>query len=250
MEDSILLERYALSMERIRRILEEETVSEPFRAYFQDAAGFLLAVSELREVIMSGSFKGLKTEEKKAWNERLYGGILPGNYEKSYVNPTYAAKMLGEGMGKLLSFLYAEIRGDIVYAFEGRLLELVIWNEAFIEIYNLFEEGIPEEKQVRDVIYWCVSDYCDETAAFRIREGVDPTLDFAKKIIMESDLSASMSRNRKSPSQSSFPDFRRRPSGGLLILLRTAISAAFPSWDAISPKRRRRRSVILSALSV
>ena len=189
MEDSILLERYALSMERIRRILEEETVSEPFRAYFQDAAGFLLAVSELREVIMSGAFKGLKTEEKKAWNERLYGGILPGNYEKSYVNPTYAAKMLGEGMGKLLSFLYAEIRGDIVYAFEGRLLELVIWNEAFIEIYNLFEEGIPEEKQVRDVIYWCVSDYCDETAAFRIREGVDPTLDFAKKIIMESDLS-------------------------------------------------------------
>ena len=43
MEDSILLERYALSMERIRRILEEETVSEPFRAYFQDAAGGIRA---------------------------------------------------------------------------------------------------------------------------------------------------------------------------------------------------------------
>ena len=96
---------------------------------------------------------------------------------------------LEKELGRLLCFLYAEIRGDIAYAFEGRMLEMVIGNEALIEIYNLFEEGIFTEREVKDVLYWCVSDYCDVTLTYRIRECLDPSLDFAKKIIMESDLS-------------------------------------------------------------
>ena len=62
---------------------------------------------------------------------------------------------LGEEYGKLLSYLYAEIRADIVYAFEGRVLDLVIGNEALIEIYNLFEgEALPAAKEIKDVLYW------------------------------------------------------------------------------------------------
>ena len=66
----------------------------------------------------------------------------------------------------------------------------VIGNEALIEIYNLFEgEALPAAKEIKDVLYWSASDYCDVTLTYRVREGVDPTLDFAKKIIMESELS-------------------------------------------------------------
>ena len=39
------------------------------------------------------------------------------------------------------------------------------------------------------MLYWSASDYCDVTLTYRVQEGVDPKLDFAKKIIMESDLS-------------------------------------------------------------
>ena len=39
------------------------------------------------------------------------------------------------------------------------------------------------------MLYWCVSDYCDMTLTYRIQESLDPSLDFARKIIMESDLS-------------------------------------------------------------
>lgn len=190
MEDELIKERYELSMERIRRFLEEETVGELYRDYFRRTAEFILTAGQIVSAKADGTFDTWKLETLKEWNQKLYADILPENYVESYANPSYAAEKLGEGLGRLLSFLYTEIRGDIVYAFEGRLLDMVIYNEALIEIYNLFEEDeIPSEKSVHDVLYWCASDYCDVTLTYRIRESVDPGLDFAKKIIMESDLS-------------------------------------------------------------
>ena len=67
-------------------------------------------------------------------------------------------------------------------------------NEVFLEVYNLFvqvwEEGTdqPKEQQIKDAFYWYVSDYSDLLLPWRIREGLDPKLSFAKDIIMESDL--------------------------------------------------------------
>lgn len=189
MEHQLLKERYELSMERIRRFEAEESVKEPYRDYFRRAARFLMMIDQVMKAKEDGSFDSWDQDTLRLWNERLYEDILPDHYGESYGNPAYAVEKLGEDLGKLLSFLYTEIRGDIVYAFEGRILDVVIYNEALIEIYNLFEEeGIPQEKSVHDILYWCVSDYCDVTLTYRIRESVDPTLDFAKKIIMESDL--------------------------------------------------------------
>ena len=42
---------------------------------------------------------------------------------------------------------------------------------------------------MQSALYWFVSDYCDLTVPYRIRESVDPALDFAADIIMNSDLS-------------------------------------------------------------
>ena len=60
-------------------------------------------------------------------------------------------------------------------------------------MYGLFamaerEGAIPQEKEVKDILYWFVSDYCDQTLPYRVREGVDPSLDSMKRIIMDSDL--------------------------------------------------------------
>lgn len=187
--DEILMERYELSMERIRGIAGEETTKEPFRAYFRQVAAWIDACGRVMEAKKKGELEHWDGERIRKASESLYADILPDHYGESFANPAYACQALGREFGKLLSFLYAEIRGDIVFAFEGRLLDMVIYNEAFIEIYNLFEGGTPSEKEVRDVLYWCESDYCDVTLPYRIREGVDPSLDFAKRIIMESDLS-------------------------------------------------------------
>ncbi len=48
--------------------------------------------------------------------------------------------------------------------------------------------GKPDYKQMKESVYWYVSDYSDDLMEYRVRELLDPELDFATKIIMESDL--------------------------------------------------------------
>lgn len=190
MEQDLIRERYDLSMARIQDILTEETVPEPYREYFKKTAELILDCGDVLKAKEDGSLDRMTLEEGRALNQKLYADVLPGAYETSFANPSYAVKILGEEYGKLLCYLAAEIRGDIIYAFEGRVLDLVIGNEAFIEIYNLFEDAaLPAAKEIKDVLYWSASDYCDVTLTYRVREGVDSSLDFAEKIIMESDLS-------------------------------------------------------------
>jgi leucyl aminopeptidase (aminopeptidase T) len=102
--------------------------------------------------------------------------------------------MLGEDYGRLLSFLYAELRAMIPYAFERKLEQLVIRMELFVEIYSSFEgayqetKATPDVSETRDTLYWFVSDYSDLASSERIRTQVDAEDNFAVKIIMESDL--------------------------------------------------------------
>lgn len=181
-------ERYELAIGRIREIGAEQTVDTRFRDYFCKMADFVIMVDELRSVLSDGSYAGAKLEELQEWNRRLYFDILPEQYKKSYANPAVAVKVLGEEYGALLSFLYTELRGMIVYAFEGKTEYLDILMELFIEIYNQFEGVLPEVKDIKDTIYWYASDYCDVFVADRIREQILPEESFAADIIRNSDL--------------------------------------------------------------
>ena len=65
----------------------------------------------------------------------------------------------------------------------------VICLELFIEVYNCFERTpLPEYREIQQVIYWFLSDYSELFVAHRIQEAIDPELDFATRIVMESDL--------------------------------------------------------------
>ena len=113
---------------------------------------------------------------------------MPENYEKSFANPDYAVEKLGEDYGKLLSFVYAEIRGMIVYAFEERKEEITILCELFLQLHTCFGEELPSYELLKDIVYWYVSDYCDVKLEQRVRDMVDPEMSFAKDIICEEDL--------------------------------------------------------------
>ena len=188
-ENEMIMERFELSMDRISQMALEETVQKPFLDYFKRTASFIQMIGEYLSFIEQGNQKTASTEELREWNQKLYQDILPGHYESSYANPAYAVAQLGEDYGRLLSYLYKEIRGDIVFVHEWRLTDVTILNEALIEIYNMFEEEVPEVGAIKEVLYWFVSDYTDHTVSFRVREGLDPSLSFAVDIIKENDLS-------------------------------------------------------------
>lgn len=188
-ENEGVRERYALSMERIGSMREENSVGEPYRDYFTNVAEFILMIGRLYQEVEGDNLESEDLETLKTWNHNLYQDILPDHYDTSYGNPAYGVGRLGKEYGQLLSFLYAEIRGQIVFAFEQRLTEITILNETFISIYNLFEEGDPQPEAIKDILYWFVSDYSELTVTYRVREALDTTLTFAKDIIMDSNLS-------------------------------------------------------------
>ena len=188
MNDELMLERFMLMKERILEIQEEELVKDPYRDFFRRTAAFITQMLQVYDKLQAGWLDTASLEELEANNQAMYQDILPQNYEKSYGNPSYAQAMLGEEMGQLLSLLYTEIRGMIVFVYENRLFDMTVAMELFIQIYNLFEEETVSAKDVQDAIYWYVSDYSDEMVGHRVREGVDPELNFATNIICGNNL--------------------------------------------------------------
>ena len=184
-------ERYNLAIDRMKAIIEEKTVAEPYREYFQHVARFILKLDELKQNVESGKQKEMSEEELQKEMKDLYADELEANYEKSYANPAYAVSVLGGELGSFLSAVYTEIRGSISYVQEQRMEYVVIGAELFIEIYNKFEEEKqPQPESLKEIFYWYASDYCDVFAADRIKDQIDPESGcFIVNMIMNEDLS-------------------------------------------------------------
>lgn len=188
-ENEAILERYQLSMERIHEICNEEMKEKSFEDYFRRTAKFICHIGKLLEKIEKDWLKTASLEELKAENKALYEDILPEAYETSYGNPDYAVEKLGKDYGELFSFVYTEIRGMIVYAFEERKMDITILCELFVQLYTCFEDEMPSFEMLKDIIYWHMSDYCDVKLEQRVRDMLDPDMSFARDIICEEDLS-------------------------------------------------------------
>jgi aminopeptidase len=182
-------ERYELAAERIKEIAQEENIAGAFGAYFAKMAGFLCRMIQLKDEVRDKRWKEESLEMLRIKNHALYEDILPEKYAFSYGNPDYASKVLGDEYGALMSFLYTELRGMIVFAFEEREQDFLLCMELFLQVYSEFEDGqIPDANAVQQIFYWYINDYCQEMVEQRIRAGVDSEEDFAVRLIMDSDL--------------------------------------------------------------
>ncbi|MBQ0059883.1 MAG: aminopeptidase [Lachnospiraceae bacterium] len=169
-----MTERYELAVGRLNEIVTENHVPEPFRDFFRVTGEFLLT-----------AIQGPEAE-----NKALYADILPEHYGMSYANPAYACQMLGPDYGSILSAVYAEWRGIIPLAFEGREEGVTILLELFLQIYGMFDDDeVPSPRSVKNVFNSYLVDYLDLFMDERTKESLDPTDDFAVGIIENADLS-------------------------------------------------------------
>ncbi len=190
----VVEERMELASERIREIAGEGLKDPAFDDYFKTVSAFLLQILDTYSWVKDGGADKDSLEELKARNRALYSDILPENYDKSYGNPSVAVSRLGEELGRLLSSLYFEMRSLIPFAFELDAEEIVIRLELFLEIYGVFasaDEGgrLPGFSELRGIMYWFYSDYAEQERVKRFRSIVVPEGDFARELIMNSDLS-------------------------------------------------------------
>lgn len=188
-QNDFMNERYDLTIERIKMIIDEKTSAARFQDYFQTVARFILQIDQILKRIQERPTEDCTVEELKEENQRIYSDICKENYQQSYANPSYSVGKLGEEIGKLLCFLYSEIRGEIAYVYENKVSYLTICNELFIEIYNCFE-GVenPNYKELKGIVYWFVNDYCDVFLADHIKQQLSTEGSFAVDIILNNNL--------------------------------------------------------------
>ncbi len=182
-------ERYELALERIRQIPGEDAVPLAFRDYFRKEALFLLDMEALRDRLEKGAYQNASLQDLRDLNRQIYIDLLGEHYETCYGNPAYEAERFGRDYGRLLSFLYGELRGAVVYAYENRRWDMLTAMELFLECYGMFQgEELPTAETLRAALYWYVSDYSPRMMADRIREQLDPACDFASQLILTADL--------------------------------------------------------------
>lgn len=187
-------ERFQLAKERISQIPQETGIETPFRDYFIFVADFLQDITQRYEEMADRDWKAIPLILLQEENAKLYADIMPDNYEKSYGNPAFAVITLGRTFGSILSFLYVEMRSNIVFLYEQNLMEILIRMELFLEVYHAFyyameeDKKLPEYEEIQQILYWFMSDYAEEEMAIRMKSQLDPTDQFAVPIIKESDL--------------------------------------------------------------
>ena len=90
----IIFERYEIATSRIREIINEDTVSEPFKSFFCKASEFICKIDDLNSIIKSGEINDFSLDRLKELNKSLFEEIYSENYEESFANPEYAVKTL------------------------------------------------------------------------------------------------------------------------------------------------------------
>lgn len=193
-QEELIAERYGLAMARIREIPGESICGEAYRDYFKQMAKFVSLMDQTYTLVEDGTIRRMGLEELKEHNHALYADILPKNYGESYANPDYATDRLGKSIGQCLSFLYTELRAMIPAAYEQNRASLTVRAELLLEVYQLFvcaeeEQREPDAEELRESLYWYVSDYYEAEFEEKSMALLDADRDFARRIIMESELS-------------------------------------------------------------
>lgn len=191
---TVMEERFELAVERVKQVSREHETAEPFRSFFAETADYLVVMIEEYRWIAAGGLKNAELEELKRHNEICHIDLLGRAYEMSWANPAWAVKQLGKKFGQLLSAVSAELHSLPAFVYEQDLEAVTIRTELFLEIYCAFadaerEATEPEYEQIREIFYWFASDYAELTAEHAVAGSVDWERDFARKIVMESDLS-------------------------------------------------------------
>ena len=179
----MLSERHELNKIALLELKKDVEETREFSSYFSKMADLLLYVNEIYDT------KERTLEQLKQWNRIWYEEISHEQYAHSFGNPEFCTEKFGKEYGQIFAFLYAEMRSGFIYAIEERLFDLVINNELFLEISNLFLSGEEHPQKIKHIVFDHMRDYSEDVFEYRIREQLDPELDFATKIVMESDLS-------------------------------------------------------------
>lgn len=160
-----LEERLGLAKERLAEFAADtEGKADPTSRWIFAASRFLLDVFQTGKEIGDGTWDRLSLPAMRERNRRLYAGVLPGAYEKSFVNPEVACAAFGEEKGQVIAALSYELLGTIGRVFEGKTAFALAPAETFLEMACAVKGDVSRASadEIRDIFYWFVSDTSDD----------------------------------------------------------------------------------------
>lgn len=173
-------ERFELSRQRLERIAGEALVADSYRDFFAEEAEYLVYLCQCYELIGEGKLKDLTIDELRDMNRCLF---RPEKHKNGgEVNIT----------NKYLNALVPELESAVMYVFEQDLEEVLIRLELFLELYGIFvaafEDGKePADEELRDALYYYVSDYSGLAFDDNIRRMVKIEEDYSMQLLKNAD---------------------------------------------------------------
>ncbi len=190
-ENEDIIERYELVSERISTINQDTDLPEELQAYFNQVSEFICGLFPIINQALSGELEGRSLEQCIADHDRIFSIFKAGNYENSFLCPTYAVSKLGQEIGGPLSTTFYKLTDMIRVAFAGRLDVFTIYCELFMQIYGICQIESQDKFRREDVLsalYSFSHDYAQLFTGESLIAMIDPEYDFYSNIIMKADL--------------------------------------------------------------
>lgn len=163
-----------------------------FGDFVNAVSDFFDIIDEERDFLKNTGIFNASFEELAERNKRLFFDVAH-NYDKSFANPEYAVKTLGEECGSIISAFYAEMRSVIGFVYEGDNEEIELRRgmlQALRDALKLAESGgkMPDPSHLKELFSNTVKGYTERASLKKVSSLVNPDNTFLTDILMKSDL--------------------------------------------------------------
>lgn len=182
---------YDLSRERIRTIADEADSAGKYSDFFKRTGKWLLdMMAHCLEIQSDDYFDSKSYEELADKNRTLYEDVLPENYGRSYVNPTFAVSEFGLDIGQVVSSAAFVLRTYVGLCYEQRFSDMYRLNGLFIRLYDVL---VSQECEELDILKTGVRDSLlvdiDQAVLNNWMRSLSPAFNTYNSIATEYDLS-------------------------------------------------------------
>lgn len=183
---------YNETLEYIKKIKDQtkDKKKNKYNDYFNRLSTFILDVANFEYDLEEDYFTKNTFDALMQDNHRLYKDIAGSNYNTSYANPAYATKRFGFKIGQILSYLNAEIRKHVEYAFEHRIFDMAVTNDIFIRTYDyVMGNRRLDIPKLRSIVTSDSLERGELKAELAVRHNYIPEISYRLDVMTESDLS-------------------------------------------------------------
>jgi aminopeptidase len=181
---------YINSLDEIKVIWDElKDSDDKYKKFLFAIADKILFFAEFEQDITDDYYKQNDLVILQHTNKEFYSEVKAENYTSSYANPEYCVENFGKEYGALFSAYYVNYRNYVTFSFQHMQYYMLRWNNTFIEVNNLFKEGLPTFEECKKIMMGEFKKLSKEDTKLNFTKSYGPATKMYRDIVMKADLS-------------------------------------------------------------